>query len=523
MIRLLLLLSPFAQDDLAKDTQNAIERLSSPKYTVSQTARAELIEIGAPAVDALVKALNDELDKPKKIKDLKAELAELKKDAAKNAARITEVEKLLAETKDSPQVRHLICEILGQIRQARPEAIAALTRVLRDDRAEYGTSVASAAAASLGWIGDRSAAPALIEVLKDERRVNADRQLKYEIIRALGLLRSKEAAETLRKALEDKKTTALDENDEFAHTIAAEAADALGKIRDEGAIDGLGKLLDDQTTIDPSTQHTLAWHAARALERIRGESKGNLEGDEKDDQQKPTEVSTTITMWQTWYRKDFVGKKNAEDTRKKIAEIDAAVRKFRDENKRLPNLLVELTSKPTDTPDWKGPYVKDDGKKTFEDGWGRPIGYNKESTWKAEGAEFDIWSYGADGAVWGGGVDADLYNHDKYVAALQKKNKEKLDEVVAAIQKFKEAEGRLPEKLKDLVEKPAYAKKWEKPYLVAEPADAFNSRYYYVVPGTEKEPYDLVSRGADKLPGGTGLDEDLWNHDKRPKEDKKDK
>jgi type II secretion system protein G len=128
------------------------------------------------------------------------------------------------------------------------------------------------------------------------------------------------------------------------------------------------------------------------------------------------------------------------------------------------------------------------------------------------GADFDLFSFGLDHRAWGGGWDADLYNHDKWLAVVQGKNKEKLEAVKTAIEQFKVDNERYPEMLSDLWVKPSYAKKWEKAYIASDPKDAFDNLFTYRNPGTEQEPYDLISPAADRLLGGTGADEDLWNH-----------
>lgn len=549
-----------AQDPIEKDIEEAIRKLSSDRYSAIQDAKAELEEIGAPAVAALVKALREDLDKaapdpkdPKKPKD----------------------------PKNSPLLRHTICEILGKIRSPGKdgEVIKVLTETL-DDKGEYGTSVASSAATALASIGDRAAAPAVQKLLQDAKRTDADKPLKYACIRALGIFRHKEAVEVLVKALEDKKTTAIDSHDEYAHTIAAAAAEALGKIRAKEGVEGLGKLLSDQT-MDPFSQQKLCWHAARALERIEGPRKeGALDGN-------PEQVDKAIASWRSWYETEFRGRKNVADTNKKIGEIRDAIAKYRADLGKLPLTLRDLASVPADPKDkekWKGPYYKDapDPKKTFEDAWGRELTYRTPGTGTA-GAEldYDLLSKGADDRFWGGGVNADLWSHDKYVPVVIQRNKERFDEVLKAVQQFKADQGRLPNRLSELTarfekrekpylgvakydaavdaikrfeadqgrlprtiqelkDKPADAKKWDKPYLedltdawgglwmykqvdkkfelssLSEPRDGFEFLFVWKV--NSKDDFELTSLGADNAVGGTGIDADVTN---KPKEEKK--
>ncbi len=245
------------QDGLSQDIDKAIGKLVSEAHSESQEARTELIEIGRKATPQLVKALEAE--------------------------------------SSSVQQRHMVCEILGKIRHNDPVVLSALGKAL-GDRAEFGTSVASVAASSLAWIGDDGAIPALLKVFEEKEvdgslRVDLDLQLKYETIRALGVLRAGTATEVLRRALKDKKTTQLGPQDDWAHLIAAAAAEALGYIRATAAVEDLGKLLGDGT-LDPFSEKPLQWHAARALERITGKTKGDLNG--------PESVSALVE-WKKWY------------------------------------------------------------------------------------------------------------------------------------------------------------------------------------------------------------------------------
>jgi len=531
-------------DELTQDIEKAVTSLGSDNYAAVQDGRAELIEIGGRAVDALVKALREDLKK----------------------AEINPATKKPRDPKNSPALRHMICELLGAVRSNRKEVLEVLVAAL-DDEGEYGTSVASSAAAALGWIADPAVAQALLKALQ-HKRCDVDKQLKYECIRALGIFRSKEASEALRKALEDKKTTAADQHDDYAHTIAAEAADALGKIRSQEAVDDLGKLLADSTE-DKFSGHTLRWHGARALERILQTSKGNLEGDEKDDDGKPTSVQTSIDAWKTWFDTEHKGKKNVAETQVKIKKVHDAILAFKLDEGRLPTSLPELLSKPPDAKNWKGPYLSGeaDPTKAFKDAWGfKDLEYRVPGT----GADFDVVSLGADGMAWGGGFSADLYDHDQWGAVVQKRNQEKLNAVVQAILKFNEDHKKVPEQFIDLVRKPSYVEpeKWKGPYLGRERYDAvvaaiqkfqeeqkqlpktlqelkeknylqdlndaYGSPFNYKAPGAAGQPYELsslglpkdafdnsfrysnkgdpfelISYGADRVEGGTGVDADL--------------
>ncbi len=466
--------APSRDEVIQQDIEEAIKRLGSDRRTESYEARVELEELGRRAVPAVV--------------------AELGK----------------KET--PPAVKRALCEILGRVRDPRKDAVAALVAKLKDTD-EFGTTIASAAARALGSIGDEAAAAALIESL-DSKAVEIDRLLKVECIRALGVMRAKEAAGSLRKALEDKRAAMIGEGDERAPTIAAAAADAIGLIRAPEAVEDLGKMLSE-TQVNAATDLSLGIHAARALRRIFGpELRGKTE---KEDARAaaftgdPEADGKLLEAWKKWWD-ERKGQKDVAATRERVAEVAAAVEAFKKVQGRYPDVLAHLQKAPTDAKDFpKEGYYKGD----LKDAWGRPFIYRHPGT----GSDFDVLSQGKDGAPWGGGLDADLWSHDKWIEAKKAETRKAIQEAVEAIGKFKADNERLPEKIGDLVTKPTgyLIKKWpEKGYLAAPPKDGFGKYLEYQMPGTGGEPFDLISRGADGSEGGTGADEDLWNHDKRP-------
>lgn len=477
---LILGLSAQAQtrDDVYKqDIESAIKKLGSDKFTESYLAREELVEIGRRAVPALVAELN-------------------RKDLA------------------DPKVKRALCEILGRIRDPHKDALAALVARLKDSD-EYGTTIASAAAHSLASIADDSAVPALIETFKS-RQVETDRLLKYECVRALGLLRAKEATDLLRKALEDKKAAKVGDDDEDAHVIASAAADALGLIRAADAVDDLGKLLADGST-DPSSGQTLGIHAARALQRT-------LEAEIKAEKDSPRGAALTgdaeeskkgLEAWKKWWD-DRSAAKNITDTRATIQKVHAAVEAFKKGQGRTPEILGYLKKAPTDAKNFpKDGYYSGE----FNDAWGRPLHYNHKGT----GYDFDVVSYGSDNAPWGAGHAADLWNHDKWKEAKKAATRSSMTQILDAIRKFQADQKRWPDTLHNLVSKPGFVtgNYPEKGYLQTLPRDGYDAFFVYRMPGTEGEPFDLLSTGADKAEGGADENEDVWNHDKRPKKDEK--
>jgi HEAT repeat protein len=204
-------------------------------------AREELLEIGRPAIDAIVKAAKDK----------------------------------------RPEMRHLTCELLGEIRDAK--AVPILTEALAD-KDEFGTSIASAAARALGQIGDRSVIPALLKALD-----SPDRDLRYEATRALAILRADEAKAPVRKLLKDSGETA------HHRLVRCAAAEALGRLRDRDAVEDIAGLLGDDAQ-ERQTERKVKVYAALALERIVGQSKGNLRGGEKDREE-------AVKAWSEWWKK----------------------------------------------------------------------------------------------------------------------------------------------------------------------------------------------------------------------------
>lgn len=82
----------------------------------------------------------------------------------------------------------------------------------------------------------------------------------------------------------------------------------------------------------------------------------------------------------------------------------------------------------------------------------------------------------------------------------------------AALDSFRLDVGRYPttsEGLEALRTRPAGLEKWDGPYLKKDiPLDPWDHRYLYTVPGAHGD-YDLISYGADGMPGGKGENQDI--------------
>lgn len=95
-----------------------------------------------------------------------------------------------------------------------------------------------------------------------------------------------------------------------------------------------------------------------------------------------------------------------------------------------------------------------------------------------------------------------------------KMTKVRIKDVEKAVEMFQmDNNGKYPEQLDDLMHKPSYAKKWDRPYLKEEPLDFWDNKLHYQVPGTNGASFDIYSFGQDNQEGGEGVNEDIWNHD----------
>lgn len=85
-----------------------------------------------------------------------------------------------------------------------------------------------------------------------------------------------------------------------------------------------------------------------------------------------------------------------------------------------------------------------------------------------------------------------------------------LGNIEASLDLFRIDTGKYPQKLDDLMTKPASASNWNGPYFKKPSAlmDPWGEPYQYKSPGDHGE-YDLYSFGADKAEGGTDEDADV--------------
>ena len=107
-----------------------------------------------------------------------------------------------------------------------------------------------------------------------------------------------------------------------------------------------------------------------------------------------------------------IGGAKQKVARSQIALLEAALDQYRLDMGRYPSTEegLEALIKPPDDEEertnWRGPYLKKN--KIPLDPWGHPYNYK----FPGEHADFDLWSYGADGQPGGEGENADITNWD---------------------------------------------------------------------------------------------------------------
>jgi len=102
-----------------------------------------------------------------------------------------------------------------------------------------------------------------------------------------------------------------------------------------------------------------------------------------------------------------IGKSEITTAKAQIDAIEKALDQYRLDTGRYPNTemgLNALVQRPQNEPKWNGPYLK---KAVPLDPWGKAYVYKAPG----EKGDFDLVSFGKDGAPGGSGENADLTNH----------------------------------------------------------------------------------------------------------------
>ena len=101
-----------------------------------------------------------------------------------------------------------------------------------------------------------------------------------------------------------------------------------------------------------------------------------------------------------------IGKSETKAAKAQINALESALDQYRLDTGRYPSTeqgLAALVTKPANEARWAGPYLR---KNIPDDPWGKPYLYKQPG----ERGEFDLFSYGKDGAPGGTGDAADVTN-----------------------------------------------------------------------------------------------------------------
>jgi general secretion pathway protein G len=101
-----------------------------------------------------------------------------------------------------------------------------------------------------------------------------------------------------------------------------------------------------------------------------------------------------------------IGKAEVKEARAQIDALEKSLDAYRLDTGHYPTTaqgLNALTAAPPGTTNWSGPYLK---KGVPPDPWGRPYQYKSPG----DHGDYDVWSYGKDGAPGGTGENADITN-----------------------------------------------------------------------------------------------------------------
>jgi len=246
----------------SQSVSSLVKDLSNKDYHVRKRAKASLVNIGKPAVEALILAMKDES-------------SGVKKEAAWILGRIGDsraVDSLIsALCAEKPYVRAEAAWALGAIKDTR--ATVALCEAIND----RDPGVRSNAVKALGKIGDSRAVETLIGIVR-----GTDKFTRLDAVRALGEIRDPRAVEPLltfsatfndrepynrhaKSALEkigkpavEPLLKALEGKNKY---VRSEAASVLGEIGDSRAVEPLLSVLNDED-IDVRKS------CARALEKL---------------------------------------------------------------------------------------------------------------------------------------------------------------------------------------------------------------------------------------------------------------
>ncbi len=464
---------------LKQDIDNAVKKLGSARYTESFVAAEELKEIGRRAVPALVAELNKK-EASAAVKRAVCEILGAIRDPQKDV-----LSALSLKLRDSDEFGNSVASAAARALASIGDdsSIPALVEALKSKAAESDRILKYECIRAAGLFRARDAVEPLRKALDDKKPASSGENDDAPLIAAsaadaLGLIRSLDAIDDLANKLSD-----LTMNPSSNQTLGVHAARALqrtlehelrGKTEKDEPRAGVlaGEAAETKATLDAwqkwwnskSAKKNIEESKARlvklgaAVEKFKAEQgayplildhvstkpesaktwpkDGYFQGDLKDAWGHKFVYRTPGTgadfdivsygadgrTWgagdnaDLWNHDKWRGAKVAE-SKKAIEETVKAIAQFKSDNERFPDKLYDLVARPGYP--LKKEWPKDGYLKTIpKDAFDNFLVYNFPS--KA-GAEFDVISYGADGAEGGTDENEDQWNHDKRPAKKEDK------------------------------------------------------------------------------------------------------
>lgn len=467
-------------ETLKQDIDNAIKKLSSSRYTESFVAAEELKELGRRAVPALVAELNKK-EATAAVKRSLCEILGAIREPQKDVLSALTA-KLRDSDEFGTSIASAAARALASI--GDDSAIPAIIDTLKSKAVDSDRILRYECIRAAGLFRARDAVDPLRKALDDKKPASSGENDDAPLIAAtaadaLGLIRSLDATDDLANKLND-----LTMNPSSGQTLGVHAARALQRIlehelrgktdKEEPRAGALaGEATETKTTLEAwqkwwnskSAKKNIEETKVRliklsaAVEKFKAEQgayplildhvstkpetatkpypkDGYYQGDLKDAWGHKFAYRTPGTgadfdivsygadgrTWgagdnaDLWNHDKWRDAKKAE-TKKAIEDTVKAINQFKSDNERFPEKLYDLVARPGYP--LKKEWPKDGYLKTIpKDAYDNFLVYNFPS--KA-GAEFDVISYGADGAEGGTDENEDLWNHDKRPAKKEDK------------------------------------------------------------------------------------------------------
>jgi general secretion pathway protein G len=468
------------RDEIIKqDIENAIKKLASNRFTESFVASEELKDLARRGVPAMVAELNKK-DTPPGVKRALCEILGAIRDPQKDV-----LNALTAKLKDPDEFGTSIASAAAHALASIGDdsSIPAIIETLKSKSVESDRILKYECIRAAGLFRARDAVDVLKKALDDEKPASAGENDDAPLIAAaaadaLGLIRSLDATDDLANKLNNTKT-----NPSSNQTLGVHAARALQRIlehelrgKTEKDEPRAGVLAGEANEVQATLKAWQTWWAAKSAKKNIEETKvrltkisaaidkykaeqgsypailehlqtkpesaktypkeGYYQGDLKDAwgrrfvyRSPGTGSDYDVVSYgadgRTWGSGDNADLWNHDkwrevkkaESRKSIEDTVKAIMQFKADNDRYPDKLYDLVARPGYP--LKKEWPKDGYLKTIpKDGFDNFLVYNYPS--KA-GADFDVISYGADGAEGGTDENEDLWNHDKRPAKKEEK------------------------------------------------------------------------------------------------------